>query len=283
MLYDSTILSNEAIKIKAPSVFAEAAHNRVSDRYSFLPTINVVDGMRKAGWMPVKASEQRVRAEDRRGFQKHELRFRRAEDVENIAKEITRENHIVDRHNPLAEFLEVVMVNSHDRSSAYQLHAGIFRLVCRNGLIVCDSTFSKISIRHTDFNPDSVINGTFKILEELPAVKAEIAMLKETTLSDVQRNAFAEAALVLKYDELEKAPVNAKRLLEPRRMADMHTDVWSTFNTIQENMVKGGLRDRSKRKPDGTAFKVTREVKGIDENIRLNKALWHLAKVLAKS
>src|ERR1700751_6461233 len=52
---------------------------------------------------------------------------------------------------------EVVLVNSHDKSSAYQLHCGLFRLVCTNGMVVSDGTFQRISIKHSGFNPDSVI------------------------------------------------------------------------------------------------------------------------------
>jgi hypothetical protein len=47
-------------------------------------------------------------------------------------------------------------VNSHDKSSAYQLHCGLFRLVCTNGMVVSDGTFQRISIKHSGFNPDVV-------------------------------------------------------------------------------------------------------------------------------
>ncbi|HWO33287.1 MAG TPA: DUF932 domain-containing protein, partial [Candidatus Acidoferrum sp.] len=46
---------------------------------------------------------------------------------------------------------------SHDKSSAYQLHCGQFPLVCTNGMVVSDGTFQRISIKHSGFNPDSVI------------------------------------------------------------------------------------------------------------------------------
>jgi hypothetical protein len=263
-----TALNNEQMMRSAPSIFAANAHERVSDRYSFLPTIEVVEGMRKNGWLPVSVNEQRVRDESRKGFQKHMIRFRQASDLTRMLR---KEDTLV----------EVLLTNSHDRSSAYQLHAGVFRLICGNGLVVCDATFAKISIKHSGFKPDSVIDGSFKVLDEVPTVTNEIEMMRSKTLSDSQRSAFAEAALIAKYGEVEAAPVMPDKVLTPRRIDDRKADVWSTFNVIQENLVRGGQRDLRKRKEDGSFFKRTREVKGIDENVKLNKALWHLAKTIA--
>ena len=40
------------------------------------------------------------------------------------------------------------------------------------------------------------------------------------------------------------------------------------------------MKDYTRRKADGHRFPRTRAVTGLDENIRLNKALWHLAETL---
>src|SRR5436309_9986784 len=114
-------LDNDALRRCAPSIFAGQAQPGVSHRYSFLPTSEVVEAMRADGWAPVQAFEQRIRVAERQGFQKHVIRFQRLDHIEN---------HTLG-HRP-----EVVLLNSHDRSSAYQLHAGIFRLVCSNGMII---------------------------------------------------------------------------------------------------------------------------------------------------
>jgi len=94
----------------------------VSDRYSFLSTSSILKGMRENGWAPVRAEQQSVRTEARRGFQKHLIRFARAEQLGSWEKNQVRP--------------EVVLLNSHDKSSAYQLHCGLFRLVSSNGLVV---------------------------------------------------------------------------------------------------------------------------------------------------
>ncbi len=143
-------ISDDEMRRFAPSVFASQPIEGVSDRYSFLPTSSILNGMRENGWVPVRAQEQSIRTEARRGFQKHIVRFARLQHLQTLEKNQVRP--------------EVVLVSSHDKSSAYQLHCGLFRLVCTNGMVVSDGTFQRISIKHSGFNPDSVIEASFKVL-----------------------------------------------------------------------------------------------------------------------
>jgi hypothetical protein len=260
-------LNNETLVRKAPSIFANAAKSDVSEKYTFIPTIEVVDGMRANGWEPVWASEQRVRNAERRGFQKHMMRFRRSEDL-------TRSLNVRD------VFPELVLINSHDRSSAYQLHAGLFRLVCSNGLVVADSTFEKISVKHVGFKTDDVIEASYKILKAVPNLVENVQTMRAIELTDAERLAFAESSLLLRFDSIEAAPIQAKALLSLRRSEDKAKDLWTTLNTVQENIVRGGLKDWSKRNENGQAFKRTTQIKSLDENVKVNKALWHLAEAL---
>ncbi len=259
-----TQLANDEIRTLAPSVFADTAHVRTSDRYAFLPTIEVVNQMRDDGWAVVMAAQQKIRNESREGFQKHILRFRRRDQLGQSAE----------------FFTDVVLVNSHDRSCAYQLHAGIFRLVCGNGMIVADSTFARVSIKHLHFDPNEVIEVSAKVVGSVPALENRIAQFQATPLSDGERTAFAEAALLTRYESLEKAPVRPDKVLAPRRYGDGEPNLWHTFNVVQENLIRGGLRDGRKRKPDGKRFPKTRAVQAIDADVKLNKALWHLAEAM---
>jgi hypothetical protein len=113
-------LSDDHLRAHAPSIFASGPMRGVSARYTFVPTARIVDGLRDQDWVPVDVEEQRIRNEARRGFQKHMLRFRRAEQMATL-----------DEWN-----VELVLLNSHDRGCAYQLHAGIYRRICANGLVV---------------------------------------------------------------------------------------------------------------------------------------------------
>ena len=104
-------------------------------------------------------------------------------------------------------------------------------------------------------------------------------------MSTLERRAFGEAALILKYDSLEKAPVGAEKVLAHRRSEDARPTLWNVLNVVQENLLDGGQRDYSRRRLENPRrfFGKTRPVKGLDENVRLNKALWHLAETLRAS
>ena len=101
---ETVAISDEELRRVVPSIFASQPIEGVSDRYSFLPTSSILQGMRENGWVPVRAEEQSVRAEARRGFQKHLIRFARTEHLQTWEKKQVRP--------------EVVLLNSHGKSSA---------------------------------------------------------------------------------------------------------------------------------------------------------------------
>ena len=80
-------------------------------------------------------------------------------------------------------------------------------------------------------------------------------------------------------DEAHNYPVHEGRLLQPRRIEDTSKDLWTTFNVVQENIIKGGMYTRGS---DGRSRRA-RAIKSVNEDQRLNKALWILADSLAKS
>ena len=259
-------ISDDEMRRFAPSVFASQPIEGVSERYSFLPTSSILNGMRENGWVPVRAQEQSIRTEARRGFQKHVVRFARAEHLQTWEKNQVRP--------------EVVLVNSHDKSSAYQLHCGLFRLVCTNGMVVSDGTFQRISIKHSGFNPDSVIEASFKVLNAVPDIMNKVRLFQDRILTNAEQLALATGAATYRWEDLTKAPVSPSILLNPRRYGDGAKDLWTTLNCVQENIIRGGQRDRSRRRPDGSRMPKSRAIKGVDEDMKLNKALWEMAEVL---
>jgi hypothetical protein len=255
-------LTESQIQSKAPSVFAAAPHSRVSDRYQFIPTLAMIVGLQGQGWFPVHAEESRVRLPDRKGFTKHLLRFRR-----------------FDSKLPMVgdSFPEIVLVNSHDGSCAYQIHAGLFRLVCSNGMIVVDAHMGQVRRRHTGDAVGEIIEGTYEIVDHLPRIAEKVETFRQTELSRREQEAFAETALQVRWDK-SQALVTPAALLTPRRFEDRGNDIWSTFQRIQENMLKGGVQGRT-RNGKRTS---TRAVQSVDRNVRLNKALWSLTERMAE-
>lgn len=251
-------LSNHQIAEYAPSVLATEPHSSRGERYTFIPTIDVVEGLRREGFAPYEVRQTRVRQADRRAFTRHMVRLRHASSITSQG-----------------EVPEIVLLNSHDGTSSYQLLAGIFRFVCSNGLIAGD-VMQDIRVRHSGNVVDDVIEGSFRVLDDVKHVEHRIDTYKSTELTMGEQQAFAEAALRLRYDE--QAPIESRRLLLPRRWEDNKPDLWSTFNIVQENMLKGGVAGRS---ASGRRVS-TREVGGVNENVKLNRALWTLADQLAQ-
>ena len=247
-------LSDEEIGEVAPSILAHSAHESRSDRYSHIPTVDVLDALRKEGFQPFMVCQTRVRDDGRRPYTKHMLRLRHADQISG------------------SEANEIILLNSHDGTSSYQMLAGMFRFVCKNG-IVCGDNVSDIRVPHKGDVVGQVIDGAFKVLDSFESAAQRRADMAGTVLDESEQTAFARAALTLRYDEHKPAPVTERQLLAPRRIEDRASDLWTTFNRVQENILRGGLHGRNE---NGRAT-TTRAVTGIDQNIRLNRALWVLA------
>jgi len=252
-------LSDAQIMRVAPSIFATDAHHSRSDRYAFVPTVDVLQGLRKEGFQPFMVGQSRTRIADKREFTKHMIRLRHASQIN------------------AGEANEIILINSHDGTSSYQMLAGMFRFVCMNGL-VCGDTFNDIRIRHKGNIVDDVIEGAFTVVDGFKAIADRRDQMTGVKLLGSEQTAFAEAALTLKYDDETPAPITARDILRPRRWEDNEQDLWSTFNRVQENMIKGGIRGRN---ANGRRTS-TREVNGIDQNVKINRALWTLAERMAE-
>ncbi len=248
-------LSDDQIRRVAPSIFADAPHESRSERYSYIPTAAVLTELRKEGFQPFMVTQTRVRDEGKREHTKHMLRLRHASQING------------------AEANEIVLLNSHDGTSSYQMLAGMFRFVCSNGL-VCGDTVADVRVPHKGDVAGHVIEGAYQVLGGFELVKASRDLMRGITLDDGEAEVFARAALSLKYDDPDKpAPITESQVLMPRRFDDCRPDLWSVFNRTQENLTKGGLHGRA---ANGRR-QSTRPVQGIDQNIRLNRALWLLA------
>ena len=254
-LRSETPLSDDQIRRVAPSIFADAPHESRSERYAYIPTAAVLTELRKEGFQPLMVCQTRVRNEGRREHTKHMLRLRHANQIN--AREAN----------------EIILLNSHDGTSSYQLLGGMFRFVCNNGL-VCGDTVGDVRVPHKGDVAGHVIEGAYQVLGGFEQAQESRESMQAITLDAGESEVFARAALALKYDDPTKpAPITESQILMPRRFDDRRPDLWSVFNRTQENLTKGGLHGRA---ANGRRQQ-TRPVQGIDSDIRLNRALWLLA------
>lgn len=253
-------LTLDMLRQRAPSVFAEKAYSNTSDRYTFIPTFRIVERLIQEGFFPVAAMQSSSRIEEKKGFTKHLVKFRK-HDVSEVGGLIP----------------ELIVGNSHDLSGQFYLSFGMLRLVCMNGLMVADSSFDTIKVRHTGDIVEQVIEGSYQVIENVPKVIERVDQFKQIGLTTAEQNVFAEAALMLRYDKGE-APIEASKLTAAQRYEDQKSDLWTTYNKVQENLIKGGVR--GKNKSGGRTS--TRSINAVSENVRVNKALWELTEQMAR-
>jgi hypothetical protein len=259
MLRSDSPLSDDQIRRVAPSIFADGKHESRSERYTYIPTIDVLRGLRNEGFQPFMACQTRVRHDDRREYTKHMLRLRHADQITG------------DEAN------EIVLLNSHDGTSSYQMLAGVLRFVCQNGMVAGDNV-ADIRVPHKGNIVQNVING---VLDGFDLIREQKDGMRDVTLDRDEQHAFARSALALRYDPSDTeaaAPVTESQLLAPRRFEDRRDDLWTVFNRVQENLTKGGLHGRSRT---GRSMS-TRPIIGIDQNVKLNRALWMLADAMRR-
>ena len=256
-------LSNDQISYHAPSVMASVPHESRGEKYSFIPTIQVIDGLREQGFMPYEVRQTKCRDVGKRDFTRHMVRMRHADLISLDQKQ---------------EVPEIILLNSHDGSSSYQVLAGYFRMVCSNGLIAGQMT-DDIRVRHTGNVVDDVIEGSFEVVDTLKRIEAKKEVFKQIQLDWDERVIFAKAAAMTRWGTkgAQDAPIDPAKLLVVRRAEDQDNDLYTVYNRIQENILRGGQRGRSSTGRRMT----TRAVSGLTEDVKINRALWALTEKMA--
>ncbi|MNS14444.1 hypothetical protein D3C72_460640 [compost metagenome] len=249
-------LTDDELMRFVPSVFSQEKHESRSARYTYIPTITLLDSLRREGFQPFFACQTRVRDPERREHTKHMLRLRRA-------------GQITGKQVP-----EIILLNSHDGTSSYQMLPGLFRQVCQNGLI-CGETFGEVRVPHKGDVVSQVIEGAYEVLGIFDRVEEKRDAMQSLMLPPPARQALAKAAITYRFGE-DHQPVTEAQVLTPRRYEDYSDDLWTTYQRLQENLIKGGLSGRNAK--GGRTH--TRAVRGIDGDVKLNRALWVMAETM---
>jgi Domain of unknown function (DUF932) len=249
-------LSWDAVRLRAPAVFAAAAHERMSPRYTFIPTERVLSGLINVGFVLVGATQTHTRSMSPM-HARHVVRLRRRFETVKLNDSI----------------LEILFLNSHDGTSAYQLRIGIFRVVCTNGLIVSRSAFPTQCVRHRGSIVDEVVIGALEMTERFESLAAQIERMEQRRLPKDEQLYFAERALELRYPKGAAGSLEPGQLLCARRSGDIGDDLWRVTNRVQENLLRGGLKRRA---ASGRLIR-TRSITAIAQDVRINSGLWDLA------
>ena len=257
------ILTNDELLKVAPSIFSENPIETVSDKYAFVATHKLLDTFRDSGYYPIMASENKVRDEDNQGYQKHIIQFR---SLENIL-----------RPNAKAEYEDIVLTNSHNKSSSFILDLAIFRLVCENMLVIPSKSFVHTSIVHVGFNQEKVKNAITEVTSYMPKIKEIVATFKSISLTKAEEQMLANAAIDIRFDT-NTHYIKADELLKVNYPEDNDKTLWSAYNRIQEAMIRGGVK--MKNLITNKTF-TSKAINGIDATIKFNKELFEAVEQVA--
>lgn len=248
-------LTDDQLRRVAPSVFAAEAHPSRSDRFIHIPTSAVIEAMRGEGFEPFFAAQTRPKDAGSLEYTKHMVRLRRPVEID------AEEAH------------ELIIVNSHNAASRWNLMGGSFRFVCANGLIH-GTTESVYQIRHSGDAISQVIETAFTVIDGFERAQREVTMLKSVDLTERQQLAFAEEALALRFEEGQGriTPAEANTAARPE---DVGSSAWLALNRCQEALIRGGRLIASTNHTQRRRH--SRPVTAIDTSVRLNRELWALA------
>lgn len=265
------LTEDELFKI-APSVFATTAHVSRSERFAPIPTIEIVRGLAKEGFGVVGAKQSVTRVPGKSDFTKHLLRIRKMDSDASYSVGDT--------------VAEMLLKNANDGTSVYDLFAGLFRIACLNSMVSQVGSIDSVKVRHSGDVMNKVIDGTFTVVENAKLALAAPAQWSQIKLDRDESLAMAEAARVIRFGDADgnvDSPIRADQMLIAHRRADQErNNLWTNFNVIQENVIRGGLQgvqiDANNRRRRMT----TRPINGIDQDVKLNRALWTLASKMAE-
>jgi hypothetical protein len=140
----------------------------------------------------------------------------------------------------------------------------------------------KFSHKHIGFDSDDFLESAKVISNSAGLISDKVDEFRAIELTPDEKGVFAQSAMMIAYDEPEEAPIQPVQLLQERRYDDRGNNLWNTFNVVQENMTKGGLKGGKRDKNNRWRRTTTREITSIDRDRKLNEALWHLTEAMAE-
>jgi hypothetical protein len=258
-IQNTQFLTKSEIRQKASSIFTAQGAPGTSDKYAHIPTDRIIDDMQLLGWGVVDAKQ--VKARKGEGYQKHLIVFR------NNDIQITSEDGDT-------VFPQILLTNSHDGKNAFTFTAGLFRMVCENGLVVSSREFENMKIRHYGYSFEELQDTIKSMVEKLPLTVESLNKFRAVELSQEQALEFAKKALTTRFsdDEIDNIQIDFNELLTPTRPQDRGSDLWSVYNVIQEKIIHGMFDYKY-----GVKSRKARKIKNFKQDLVINEKLYDLA------
>ena len=261
-LQSAKFMSKEVINNAAPSVFTTIPSDEVSDKYTHIPTEKVIDDMQSLGWGVVEAKEVKARTKHTKGFQKHLLVFR-------------NNDIVINGEDGDTVYPQILLTNSHDGKNAFTFTAGLFRMICANGLVIADEQFEDVKMRHMGYTFKDLQIMIKDMVEKLPLTVESMNKMKLVELEEKQVLELAKSLLDIRVEGTDNTfnDVAINNVLETQRKEDEGMGLWEVFNRVQENIINGNFYYNTKSGKQRQA----RIIKNFKQDIDLNRNMFEKA------
>lgn len=252
----NTALSLDTLRRTVPSIFSKTAAPKMSTRYAFISTAELIEPLLKT-YDITQASQRSTRKNGRDpAFTRHIVRLRPK-----------GSKPIVGGAHP-----EVLVTNSHDGQSKFSIFAGLFRLVCSNGLVISWGPKQGGEFVHVG-DRDRILDQAAAAVKLAQGVEPVVRAMTKNLMTEKQMASFAAAAALLAYGgDFDR--FDPTLLLAARREEDKDPTVWNVYNRVQENVMRGGVSFVSAASQREFS---TRGITHIGRTIDFNAGLWDLA------
>ena len=259
-------LSNDELRKACPHAFKDEPTNpNVSDKYIQANTMTVIDDLAKLGWYPVQAKQCRAK-KNSSGIRSFHMIALQNPDIKIL------------RNGEVDAYPQIILTNSHDGYNSFKFMLGIFRLVCSNGLVVCDNQMVNMTIRHINYTFDELRRIVASAIEQVPDIVNTMNKMRTVELSNDEKKDIATKMFKIRkgYDENDNVQVDEETIndiLTPVRSEDNANDLWTVFNICQEKMIKGGFSATGKN----NKARKQRGITSIKKDMEYNQKIWGVA------
>tara|TARA_R110000822_G_scaffold281276_1_gene402987 strand:+ start:3644 stop:4453 length:810 start_codon:yes stop_codon:yes gene_type:complete len=256
----------DQLRETVPSIFTKIPSSSTSKKYTHIPTDKVIKDLELLGWGVVDAKQVAARIESTQGVQKHLVVFRN-NDV------------VINGKDGDTVYPQILLTNSHDGKNSFSFQAGLFRMICENGLVIATKQFENYKIRHMGYDFETLQGVIKDMISNLDLTVESMNKMKETELTEEQTFEFAKSLLNLRVRDGKNTFNNIaiKDVLTPQRKEDKGNGLWETFNRIQENIVEGNFQYLT---PKGK-LRQARPIKNFRQDMYINSRMYEQALTFA--
>jgi len=257
---NSEFLTLEELKETTPSIFTKKGSNDTSKKYTHIPTDRVIKDLELLGWGVVDAKQ--VKARKGEGYQKHLVVFRNPDVVIN-----GKDGDTV--------YPQILLTNSHDAKNSFQFQAGLFRMICENGLVIADKQFEDYKIRHMGYDFETLQGIIKEMVSNLDLTVESMNKMKATELSEEQTLELAKLMLETRIKDTNNTftDQSIKDVLIPQRKEDKGFGLWEVFNRVQENIIEGNFEYNT----IGGKSRQARVIKNFKQDMKVNSKMFEQA------